>query len=81
VAERVKGIPDSDSVWLQVPDGYIRECAILFGILGPPSLQPFDPLVHLNNSEVSSINNNHNNNDDDDVFLRRCYSLEVTKLI
>eukprot|EP00596_Hydrurales_sp_CCMP1899_P005065 CAMPEP_0119045792 /NCGR_PEP_ID=MMETSP1177-20130426/42636_1 /TAXON_ID=2985 /ORGANISM="Ochromonas sp, Strain CCMP1899" /LENGTH=756 /DNA_ID=CAMNT_0007018153 /DNA_START=508 /DNA_END=2778 /DNA_ORIENTATION=- len=48
VTERVKGIPDSDSAWLQVPDGYIRECAILFGILGPPSLQPFDPLVHLN---------------------------------
>lgn len=57
VSDRVKGSPEGDSVWLQVPDGYIRESAMLFGILGPPYLIPFDPVVHLNTSIVSNLCN------------------------
>lgn len=50
--ERTEGFLDADSVWLQVPDGYIRERGILFGALGPPSVVPFAPELHLPESQV-----------------------------
>ena len=50
--ERTEGYLDADSVWLQVPDGYIRERGILFGALGPPSVVPFAPEVHLPESQA-----------------------------
>ena len=50
--ERTEGFLDADSVWLQVPDGYIRERGILFGALGPPSVVPFAPEIHLPESQV-----------------------------
>lgn len=39
-------------MWLQVPDGYVRERGILFGALGPPSVVPFDPALHLPKEQV-----------------------------
>jgi hypothetical protein len=53
--ERTEGFLDADSVWLQVPDGYVRERGILFGALGPPSVVPFSPELHLPESQVIVI--------------------------
>ena len=50
--ERTEGFLDADSVWLQVPDGYVRERGILFGALGPPSVVPFAPELHLQEAQV-----------------------------
>jgi hypothetical protein len=52
VTKRIEGHQEADSVWLQVPDGYVRERGILFGALGPPSVIPFDAAHHLPKSQV-----------------------------
>jgi hypothetical protein len=54
VTKRIEGHQEADSVWLQVPDGYVRERGILFGALGPPSVVPFDAAHHLPKSQVRS---------------------------
>ena len=55
MTERIEGNFDNDSVWLQVPDGYVRERGILFGALGPPSVVPFDPALHLPKAQVMPL--------------------------
>ena len=52
VTKRIESHQEADSVWLQVPDGYVRERGILFGALGPPSMVPFDAAHHLPKSQV-----------------------------
>ena len=52
VAERVEGLPENDSIWLQLPDGYMRERVVLFSVQGPPSALPFNPSIHLSSKQV-----------------------------
>ena len=52
VIERVEGLPENDSIWLQLPDGYMRERVVLFSVQGPPSALPFNPSIHLSSKQV-----------------------------
>ena len=55
MTERVEGLPENDSIWLQLADGYLRERVVLFSVQGPPSAVPFNSSIHLSPTQVHII--------------------------
>ena len=37
----------ADSAWLQIHDGYVRECSIMFTVRGPRAIETFSPTQHM----------------------------------